>query len=1029
MRLSRAALALLSPACLLIGMAGVAYPQVTIVGHTIQFSSASPQFSSNRGPVSPLRMSFKSSTFDVEAGTDLNDYRSPDDKHPAYGKLLRRQQGIGRLLLFTTCNGGCQNELWINNSEDPSKDDWKNAATADRLGLNLLPAMFENNFEFAVNGARLRPTGGDMHIGNSSISHYYIQVFHNNDPCRLYKAVYGPDALRDDNDSDSVSIDLLWTPRWRQTANGIVVGAPKVYDSYALMAMRNDTLHRLQTINPFVASSITGAYGNLQGVTRDQSFLNVQGQFAPPVPSIANGTDQTATCPAGYYPAGSLACAPIPSGTNGSDLLTAVTTSQTVTPASGVTPGIPPLPTYTPPTTPGTLGQSSTDTLVEQVQLNAQLQMYQLLLEGAQSDTLLVQNSRAVASRAQTTIGFPISIDPPRQFRHAVAEVRVLIEPYPTPTSGLTQPVSIVTLLPSQKTYNVAKITTKQHAFGGAAVIDQVASVGVSTGKTKDRLFLAKDTDTIALQYDHPEVKALRSPLPEQALTGLEALVRMQRFDDCDNEWFAIDRPEDRDGLDNNKSKDNSVMFGWQFRPVLGADYVAGGPRQVFAQLALPEALGDSTFLPAVLVQTRWREYDEKRQVVGPVFHSSCTVTSVKDPVIIANPLRVNDTTWDDIGGGMLKIRAHGSFFSPAVNLQSGKTIYPPVTFDGRDLQFFAPAKDLLMNGDLNLVGENNQTASLTIPLTSRSAACNVDTSSLWAIPQSDGNARVSLILWPGKQFGDELPKTRPLVLIGSDVYGLKDKPFEAAKVCDAKGDRVCLYHFTADADSLRAAGNYYVRELSWSRSNLPGSIHFAPFMASLSKYYEDPPKKSKLTQTTYSVSGRELKYLRDEKSLDLKVYAVNAPGGATLSQKSLLVISDSQALLTLPFAPKGKTITLSWVPSRWPLSREAPIVWDLALPTDEAAPEVMRTPSLLFAGDSRTVTFSGVDFSHVKKVTFETKTLLGFKKSPDDPKSMDVFVPTSVTKEAGHKELIAVTEDKHGKIGRVVLPIDIEKR
>ena len=184
----------------------------------------------------------------------------------------------------------------------------------------------------------------------------------------------------------------------------------------------------------------------------------------------------------------------------------------------------------------GTVSQSSSDVLVEQVQLSAQLQIYQLLLEGAQSDTLFVQNSRAIANRAQTTVSFPISIDPPRQFRHAVAEVRVLIEPYPTAVSGLTQPVSIVTLLPSQKTYNVAKVTNKQHSFGGAAVIEQVASVGVSGGKTKDRLYLAKDTDTVALQYDHPKVKPLRSPFPEQALTGIEAALRMQRLDECDNE-------------------------------------------------------------------------------------------------------------------------------------------------------------------------------------------------------------------------------------------------------------------------------------------------------------------------------------------------------------------------------------------------------------------------------------------------------------------------------------------------------------
>ena len=41
----------------------------------------------------------------------------------------------------------------------------------------------------------------------------------------------------------------------------------------------------------------------------------------------------------------------------------------------------------------------------------------------------------------------------------------------------------------------------------------------------------------------------------------------------------------------------------------------------------------------------------------------------------------------------------------------------------------------------------------------------------------------------------------------------------------------------------------------------------------------------------------------------------------------------------------------------------------------------------------------------------------------------MDVFVPSAITKDAGHKELIAITKDKKGKVGQLVLPIDIFKR
>ena len=1026
---------------LLTGYAMAVQAQVQITGPNFQFGSFSPQLKEEHDSVPARQISYKLYTFAVGTEMNVNDFR-PHSMQAAFGQRLQGQRGIGRLLLLSTCNSDCgkmshsvSQTIFVNVSADTSDNDWKQAANVDRFGLTLLPSMFQNpRLEFAVNGSVVRGTGAEMRIGNSGISHYYIQVFERNDPCRKYKAVYGVDSLRADDDPDFVSIDLPWSRRLPQTANGIVVGAPKVYDTYALAALRNDALQKIKLINPFLAGSLTSAYGNVQGVSRDQSYVNVQAQggAAQTIAPVTSITDSTATCPAGYYPYGSSACAPITSGTS-STPLTAVSSSQTLTPSStGLVASIPAAPASNPLSAAGPVGQSSADVLVEQVQLSGQLQVYQLLLEGAQSDALFVQNARAIANRAQTTVSFPISIDPPRQFRHAVAEVRVLIEPFPSAESGQTQPVSIVNLLPSQKTYNVAKITSKQHAFGGAAVIEQVASVGVSTGKSKDRLYLAKDTDTVALQYDHPSVKPLRSPFPDRAMTGLEAAVHMQRLDECDNEWFAIDDPESRKDLDSSTSRDNSVLFGWQFRPVLGADYVAGGPRQVFAQLALPEALEEATFLPAVLVQTRWREYDEKRQVVGPVFHSSCTVTSIKDPVIIENPLRVNDTTWDDVGNGVIKIRAHGTFLSPSIQMQSGRKTYPPVTFDGHDIQFFAPAKDLLGNGEINLLAENNKATSLTIPLVPAHAGCNIESSALWAIPRADGTAEVMLTLWPGSNFKTELKGSRPLVMIGSDVYGLKEKPFQKAKVCDSKGEQVCVYQFSAAADSLRAASNYYVRDISWSNSNLPGPIHFAPLLSGLAKYYDDTPAAptktaaQKAKSATYMVAGSDLKLLLDEKPLKLRAYSVDSPQGVTLTSSSFAVVSDSEALVTLPQAPKGKTITIAWTPSHWPLSRDAPIVWDLTVPVKDQPPTVTPTPSFLYAGDSRTVTYSGVDFSNVKSIRFEGLAGLAFKISPDDPKSMDVVIPTYITKEAGHKELVAATKDPKGKTDQLILPIEI---
>ncbi len=1064
MTLSRTLLAL-SPLLLLsAALPASAQAPVTVTDHILQFHSQPPQLKTR--PLSPpaRQISFRSSVFVVGDTEDLNDYRYPNAAHPRFGSKLHGQRGLGRVFLLTTCTtSSCTNKdfdaqrsVWINKSIDPAFDDWQQAIIVDRFGLNLLPVMFEQpksgdvaklekiQLEFAINGSLVHGTGGEMRVGNSGLSHYYIQVFEKREgSCREYRRTYDAgapsedqSAASEDEDGDYVSIDLPLARKFPQTANGIVVGSPKVYDSVALMALRNTTLTQMQAINPFVASAITGNYGTLQGVTKDVSYLNLQGQYAPPAPpTVSSISDNVATCPAGYYPAGPSACAPISTGT-ASAPLTATGATVTVTPAAPLAPAIPAAPSYTAPATPGVIGQSSADSLVEQVQLSAQLQVYQLLLQGAQSDTLFLQNSRAVANRAQTTIGFPISIDPPRQFRHAVAEVRILIEPFPSPTSSETPAVSIVNLLPSQKTYNVAKITSKQRSFGGAAVIEQVASVGASAGKSKDRLYLAKDTDTVALQYDHPSVRPLRSPLPDQALTGLQAAVRMQRLDECDNAWFAVD-DADRAVLDDKNSRGNSVLFGWQFRPVLGADYVAGGPRQVFAQLALPEALGDRKFLPAVLVQTRWREYDEKRQVVGPVFHSSCTVTPIYDPVILEDPLRVHDTTWEDVGNGVLKIRAHGSFFSPAITMQNGNKTYSPVNTDGHEIQFYAPAKDLLLNGELKLLSNTGSSTSLTIPSTDPHG-CRLDSTSMWAIPQADGTARVTMLINAGKKFQEQKIQPHPLVLIGTDVYGLKEKPFQNPSFCDSKD--VCLYHFTAPADSLRAAGSYYVRDISWSNSSLSNTIRFTPFMAKLSQYSQDPPKPAPLSAdakmvsrnvakqpVTYMIAGTNFKYLTDQDVFDMKVYTMGAAEGIVPVKFS--VLSDTQALLTLPSNPIGKTITIAWSPSHWPLNKEAPIAWDLTLPGSEPPAVVAPSPSFLYAGDSRTVTYTGVDFSNVQRVAFEGATSLPFKPSTDNPQSMDVVVTTAVTKEPGHKELIATTRDSKGKLSKIVLPLEIFKR
>ena len=58
--------------------------------------------------------------------------------------------------------------------------------------------------------------------------------------------------------------------------NGITVGKAKLFDSAALRTMLNATAAQLGALSGFNAASITAAFGNLQGVSRDTSFLSAQ---------------------------------------------------------------------------------------------------------------------------------------------------------------------------------------------------------------------------------------------------------------------------------------------------------------------------------------------------------------------------------------------------------------------------------------------------------------------------------------------------------------------------------------------------------------------------------------------------------------------------------------------------------------------------------------------------------------------------------------------------------------------------------
>ena len=97
-------------------------------------------------------------------------------------------------------------------------------------------------------------------------------------------------------------------------------------------------------------------------------------------------------------------------------------------------------------------------------------------------------------------------------------------------------------------------ISRKAQSIGFGAVV-QVVNVGFTASRSRETMYLVKDTDTVALQ--------------------------------------------------GPSTADGSISFGWQFRPVLGRRVVEPGLRQVFATVALPVPAACG-FVGQLEVTTRW---------------------------------------------------------------------------------------------------------------------------------------------------------------------------------------------------------------------------------------------------------------------------------------------------------------------------------------------------------------------------------------------------------------------------------------
>jgi hypothetical protein len=308
--------------------------------------------------------------------------------------------------------------------------------------------------------------------------------------------------------------------------NGIIVGPAKAFDNRSL-ALKIERLNRNLEDLKVINQNMTEGLENIQEQTRTDTSQAISLTIKSPAGAAADGKSRDAE------------------KADNKSSASAAPDGKAVT------------------------GLAASDMLSNQLNLQSQIFNLQTLYERSLSDRML-----GGQSRLQTVLGFQVSITPPSGYENCVAIMEVAVRSKDVPT-GATKQVSLVALMPQEKTYNAESVSSSERSIEGSAVIRAVP-VGYSRKGQSQQLFIHRDADTIAFERDPNSKPSL--------------------FDA------------------------NGTVFGWEFRPVLGRRAVSPGTRQMLAVIALPEVDSDQakTFNLEIKTRSYWRHYNRKKQTTGP---------------------------------------------------------------------------------------------------------------------------------------------------------------------------------------------------------------------------------------------------------------------------------------------------------------------------------------------------------------------------------------------------------------------------
>ena len=340
--------------------------------------------------------------------------------------------------------------------------------------------------------------------------------------------------------------------------------------------------------------------------------------------------------------------------------------------------------------------------------------------------------------RTRVTIGVPIDIRDTGNHRDEVAEVTLTVS---SPNSAISHDRPIITtLLPQEKSYNVAAVTNRQSSIGGGFA-SSIMSVGATWLWGHQTYYVVKDQDVLAYQVpsNNPMV----------------------------------------------------TTFGWQFRPTLGRRYVTEGMRRVYVQLALPFDEGNT--IGQVTVSTAWRRYDRKRGVVERSA-SELDAATYSVPFNIEKydlQPQIGDVTGHDNGDGTFSVMLAGSFAMGTI-LRSG-----PHSYSDGSANFLRTEESILATvpeGDVALHPMqlmDRSGASIDVvnaaSLTARDQCFSLGNAQVTTQTSSSVLVRIPVTIKTNGQCGGDGPADSPalttsnlVAAVGSRVIGFRDSPFAA---------------------------------------------------------------------------------------------------------------------------------------------------------------------------------------------------------------------------------------------------------